>query len=521
MGAIKKNGDSLVEALKLKLYFSKQSEIALSLGNKQFKCVYEDNFIPATDDSCLFFHHKSKMLRVAETLDARKAKRPYMAYSQKAGVSDFGKYENSINYHLTVSLNKLIALLSDAGVDFSPIEFKADYIVSDFIESDEQYNNPLIIIDTFSSYETEESRIWFREYLKQTFGAKCVIGVEDAPKPEELQTAGVSYLVINEIKKKNGSSIIRLGLDKHQVFNSFFQALAVYQEDSNANFDYYTNVKIHRFLKNLPSVTQGIDIEKSEELDKNVVQKVKTELWLKERVLHHKSINGIEFLNLELVLFFVRRLKNKQTYISVVSITTNESVLKITDYKRYDINDKGKFDRHYDYLKRTFSSSTDSCMDALYNGGFYLYDKTHQRFIVSYHSDGVPNVIGNVAFDNVEKSKVSGGINRKNPPENCVLPYYINPTLKKKQLYHIFLEDCGEKGVRYFVSKAGNPNAKIDNQWSVQNILVFNDNGDKVRPLEEELTALFLQSFTFNILNNKEVSKKSIFQKMAEMYIEN
>lgn len=524
VGAIKtkeyKNGDFQVEALNLNLYFSKQNEIALSLGKKLFKCVYEDNFIPATHDSRLFFHHKSKALRVEETLDARKAKRPYMAYSQKEGVPDFGKYENCINYHLTVSLNKLITVLSKAGVNFSPIEFKADYIVSEFIKSDEQYSNPLIIIDTFSSYETEESRIWFRDYLKQIFGAKCVIGVEDAPKPEELQTEGVNYLVINEAKKKNGSSIIRL--DKHQVFNNFFQALAVYQEDSNANFDYYTNVKTHRFLEKLPSVTQGIDIEKAEELDKNVVQKVKTELWLKERVLHHQSINGIKFPHLELVLFFVRRLKNKQTYISVVNVTTSENGLEVTDYKRYDSNDKGKFDRHYDYLKRTFSPNTDSCIDALHDRGFYLYDKTHKKLLVSYNSNSVPNVIGNAAFDNVERSKVPDAINRKSASENCVLPYYITQTLRRKQLYHVFLEDCGQEGVRYFVSEARPQAVKIEKQSRTQNILVFNDDGDKVhQPLEDELTALFLQSFTFNMLNNNEVSKKSIFQKIAELYIEN
>jgi hypothetical protein len=525
VGAIKtkeyKNGDFQVEALKLNLYFSKQNEIALSLSKKLFKCVYEDNFIPATHDSCLFFHHKSKALRVEETLDARKAKRPYMAYSQKEGVPDFGKYENCINYHLTVSLNKLITVLSKAGVNFSPIEFKANYIVSEFIKSDEQYSNPLIIIDTFSSYETEESRIWFRDYLKQTFGAKCVISVEDAPKPEELQTDGVNYLVINEAKKKNGSSIIRL--DKPKVFNNFFQALAVYEEDSNANFDYYTNVKIHRFLNKLPSVTQGENVEKIEELDENVVKKIKTELWLKERVLHHRSINGIKFPHLELVLFFVRRpLKNKQTYIAVVDVTTSESGLKVTDYKRYDSNDKGKFDRHYDYLKRTFSRSTDSCIDALYNGGFYLYDKMHQKLLSSYNSDGVPNVIGNAAFDNVERSKIADSFNRKiKLSENCVLPYYLNRT-KNKQNYYIFLEDCKQQEVvRYFLSKKGDTARQIAKQNKMQNILVFNDNGDKAQPLEEELTVLFLQSFTFNIFNNNEVSKKSIFQKVAEMYIEN
>ena len=133
----------------------------------------------------------------------------------------------------------------------------------------------------------------------------------------------------------------------------------------------------------------------------------------------------------------------------------------------------------------------------------------------------MPNLIGNAAFDNVERSKIADGINRQRSPEVCVLPYYINPTLKRKQLHHIFLEDCGQEGFRYFVSKAGQPAAKIEKQSKTQNILIFNDLANKVHPPKDELTTLFLQSFTFDILNNSEVSKKSIFQKIAEMYIEN
>jgi hypothetical protein len=534
-----KDGGSLIEALSLNLYFSKQHEIALSLHKQAFSC--EDVFMPESKDSCLLFHHKSKTLRVKDTLDAVKwSKRPYMAYSLKKEAKIFDKYENCINYHLTVSLNKLVTLLSDAGIDFSPIEFKADYIVSQFIESNEQYNNQLVIIDNFSRYETEESRIQFREYLKQTFGAKCVIGVEDAPKPEELKTEGVSYLVINEEQKKNGSSIIRI--DTGKPLNGFFQALGLYLKDARIPFDYYTSVKIHRFLKNLPSVTQGLDIERVtkqeihidsdgnklpattvlNELDKNKVKKIKTELWLKEQVFHHCAIKGINFPCSELVLFFARKLKKpeKQTYVAVVDVTANEDGLKINSHKRYETNDKSRFDFTYPYLRRIFQNG-DSCFDALYNQGFYIYDKTHKKLLVSYSSDSVPNLIGNAAFDNVERSKIADGINRQRSPEVCVLPYYINPTLKRKQLHHIFLEDCGQEGFRYFVSKAGQPAAKIEKQSKTQNILIFNDLANKVHPPKDELTTLFLQSFTFDILNNSEVSKKSIFQKIAEMYIEN
>lgn len=543
LGAIEtgtiKEGGSLIEALRLNLYFSKQNEITLSLHKKAFHCVPEENFMP--DE--LFFHHKSKELRVQETMDAiTYAKRPYMEYSLSEKYKDDPKYankgyQNCINYHLTVSLNKLIKILSDADINFKPIEFKANYIISDFIESSESYNNPLIIIDTFSSYKTEEWKKQFREHLKQMFGAKCVIDVEDAPKPEQLETDGTNYLVVNEEKKRNGSSIIRM--DTGKPLNSFFQALELKNKD-NINFDYYTEVKIHRFKNNLSSVTQGLNIEnvtsskalKDEngnklpsitvlkKIDKNKIQKIKTELWLKEQVFHHNSVVGINFPESKLMLFFVRKFKNKKTYISVVDITTSDNGIKINNHKRYENIDESRFNLTYHYLKSAFPPSTSSCFEAMYNQGFYLYDKTHKKLLVSYSSDGIPNIIGNAAIDNVERSKQINGINRKNPPENCVLPYYINP--KRKQFYHVFLEDYKQEGLRYFVmSKSNSPDATIAKQYRMQNILVFNKDGSKAFPIKEELTSLFLQSFTFDMLNNKEVSKKSILQKVAELYIEN
>jgi len=540
-------GESLIEALKLDLYFSKQNEIALSLHKKAFKCI-EDTFMPNTDDSCLFFHHKGKVLREKETLDAiRWSKRPYMAYSQKKDAKSFDKYENCINYHLTVALNKLITELLNVDIAFNPIEFKANYIVSNFIESNEQYSNPLIIIDTFSSYKTDKERIEFRDYLKQTFGTKSVIDVEDAPKPEQLETENVSYLVINEEKKKNGSSIVRT--DTEEPFNSFFQALAEYSKDANIPFDYYTLVKIHRFLNELPSVTQGVDIGKItkqqiqkdkegdilkddngnilpaktvlNELNKNLVQKIKTELWLKERVFHYRSIEGINLPNAELTLFFIRKLENNQTYVSVVDVTTNHQGIKINKQQRYETKDESRFKFDYEYLEKAFPIKSFN-FATIYNGSFYLYDKINQKLLVSYNSPAIPCLIGNAAFDNVERNKLAKGINREGAlPKNCVLPYYINRCFKPKQLYYIFLEECGQESVRYFVSNAEPAKAKIDKQRLMKNLLVFNQDGHKTPPLEEEITTLFLQSFTFNFLNNHEASKKSIFQKMAELYIEN
>ncbi|MGZ8174007.1 MULTISPECIES: hypothetical protein [Methylobacter] len=540
-----KDGGSWIEALRVSLYYSKQNELALSLHKKAFDCLLEDSFIAESDSSSVLFHQGSKTLRAKVTLDAvRFAKRPFMAYSLPEKYKDNPKYankgyDNCTNYHLTVSLNKLMAILSVANVEFIPVQFKANYIIDKFIESNEGYKNELIIIDAFSSYESDGWKAEFREHLKQTFGAKFVIGVEDAPEPEQLQTAGISYLVVNEEQKKNGSSIIRS--DLNVALNSFFKAVELHLKSKcKIDFDYYTSVKLHRFLNRLSSVTQGLNIASVtrtitpkddngnmlpsvtvlNELEKNRIKKIKTELWLKEQVFHRQVVEGICLANTELVIFFVRKTKDNQTYISMVDVTTSETGVKINNHVRYEATDKSRFNFNHGYLKSAFPLSNRSCFDAMYDRGFYIYDKSHKKLLTSYTSDRVPRVIGNAAFDNVERSKEPNGVNRKRSPEECVLPYYINPTMSK-QLHHVFLEDCGQEGVRCFVSKAGQPDARIEKQNRIQNILVFNEDGSKAFPLKEELTTLFLQSFTFDILNNNEVSKKSILQKVAELYIEN
>ena len=88
-------------------------------------------------------------------------------------------------------------------------------------------------------------------------------------------------------------------------------------------------------------------------------------------------------------------------------------------------------------------------------------------------------------------------------------------------MHNVFLENCGQEGIRYFVSKAENPPQKLAKQNLIYNILIFNDDGTKIPPLHKKMTEIFFKSFTYDILNNNEVAKKSILQKIAELYIEN
>jgi len=540
-----KDGKVCVEVLKTNLLLSSTGEISLSLHKKTYKCLIEETFIAESEDSAFLFHHGKQMLRVQETLDAvRFSKRPFMAYSLPEKYQDDPKYQtkgykNSINFHLTASLNRLTTILDKATINFKPIQFHANYIVDKFVEINEVHSKNIIVIDTIERHVSDLWKNKYHEYLQKEFNAQQVIRLSEAPSFDQLQTQGTSYIVINQEHKKNGSSIIIK--DTESLLNGFFDALDVFLKKKDIKiFDYYTSVKLNRFIEKKTSVVQGVNIKNTIEvknqkdtegnkspattilkkIEKNKLKKIKVELSLKEQVFHENLVKGFSLPAAKLVLFFARKMKKGKSYISVVDVNTSIEGIKIIKQMRYEETEKSRFDFSYPYLKNAFCLNTLSYFDSIPDQGFYIYDTTCQKLLVSYTNSLVPRIIGNAAFDNQERSGDINGINRKRSPQDSVLPYYINPSIKK-QLHHVFLDDHLKNELLYFISKAGQPNNTIEMQNRVQKLLVFNKDGSKAIPLEEKITSLFIQSFTFDILNNNEVSKKSILQKIAELYIEN
>ena len=527
-----KSKKAAMEALRPHLYFSERGELSLKLSKKLFKYDQDDMFVAGSSNHTIMFRHGKKSYAVEGELNSISSKRPYMNFpssqSDNSNPHSFtDNYRNSINYHLTMTQDKLKEALKSAGIAFEDILFEASHVVDHFVELNGDIENELIIIDQYKEYPSKEIMHLFREHLKAQFGASEIIDAAEAPIPTALNQPGTSYLVVNKSEKDNGSSIVRLDEDK--VLNSFGKALDLHlSKTKNVTFDYYTQVKLDRFTNKKLSITQGMNIESVvnstdtdaiEPISPHKVQKIMMELLLKEKVFGNKLINGISLPTADLTLIYARK-TNYNGFISVVKVTTSEEGIKIHDNTMYSDKEKPVFNFEHRYLKPIITSKKGSIFDDIHDGSFYIIDNKTKQTLISYSTDSVANIIGNSIINNIEESRNLGGIHRAHKGKTPILPYYVIGKFDG-QRYRVFLEDCGVEGVRYFVSSNKAPKGQIMKQVRNQNILVFSENGEKKEPLQQFITELFLQSFTFDMLNNEESSKKSIFVKIAELYIEN
>ena len=99
------------------------------------------------------------------------------------------------------------------------------------------------------------------------------------------------------------------------------------------------------------------------------------------------------------------------------------------------------------------------------------------------------------------------------------MPYYLLPK-KNKQYHRIHLQQQGDN-LLFFVSFIQQPNVSIVKQNLIYNLLTFDVLGKRLNALEQEVTDIYFQSFTQDILRLNEVSKSSLLEKIAKLFIEN
>jgi hypothetical protein len=348
----------------------------------------------------------------------------------------------------------------------------------------------------------------------------------------DMETEGVSYLVINPSSKSNGSSIV------NQVsgtgLNTFWQALAIaLKGKKEALFDYYTTLKISRFVDELSIACQGIDVEnvfeekdgklKMIELNGNVIKKAKTELWLKESIFQKRQLNFTHSVMKpgDYQVFYTRRTDDGIHFCSVTDIKIANESLHILGTKRWDKDSAFLFDRQYPFLKSVAGQRHPgkTTFESLKDQSFVLHEKATGNSLIAYESARVPKIIGNTLFDNVERTEAEG-VGRYRSGENNPLPYYLTQKIRG-QMHRVFVEDNGTEGLRYFVASAQAINATIEKQNKIYAVLVIDQNGDPMNAGEQDITRTFLNSFTYNLLKINESAKKSVLQKVAELSMEN
>nr|WP_320135557.1 hypothetical protein [uncultured Amphritea sp.] len=541
----KPDGNVIIEALSYEIYYSDYDEISLSLHREVFDCSLVDTFVAEGDHGAIVFRTKKSMLRVNERLNATKeSQRVYMGLTLKAREGEekklLSRYDNSINFHQTDIQNKIVSILTEVSVSHQPIVFCADHICEEFVISDQSYSDELVIIDCLNCYDSDEIKNSFHDHLLTVFNASSVIPLQDAPSIAAIEKSDKNYLVVNQLNRSKGTSI-RLQSEGKEL-KSFSKALAKKSSQSDVELDYYTEAKLERLSQEIPCVMQGIDVFKVskkvkssggdtadsslelKKLNKNIIKKVRNEICLKESVFRKHHVTGFSLPEAQLELFYVRRFNlghgRYRTYISVVDVTTSGSGVKINSHKRYDNQTARRFSFEYEFLQPMTVPWADSIFEGLRDNHFFIHDKDTGKLLNAYHSSRVPNIIGNTVFDNVERSRSAEGISRTNKTEETPLPYYLTYSSKGTR-YRTFIQDCGIDGVRYFVAKQQPAQETMDKQSLTRNVLVFDGDGNKIAPLEQVITEVFFSSLTFDLLNNSESSKKSILQKITELYVEN
>lgn len=541
-----KEDTSIVDSLECNVYYSAYDEIAVSVKSATFKFDKKNTTVFAAATGSVSLHKGSETYLNGDRLSATKSsKRPFMEFKLGDGIQTNPRfansgYQNSKNYHLTACLNKIINELDSIGITYTPIVFQSTGVIENFVTASAKITNDLVIIDCFNRYPSDEIKHQFREHLKSAFNAVAVID-KNAPNAHEMLKEGTSYLVINPSNKKNGSSIANLTSGKY--LNSFWQALAASKTKAQPDFDYYTGVKISRFVDNLNIVCQGIDVKNVtktvtikdgnentdnptkevnlNELKSDIIQKAITELWFKESIFHKNKLNFTKssMADGDYQVFYCRSTKDNIKVCNVVDITISERGMSITNTRRWDASESIPFDMEHSFLQGHTRDINTGIFDSLRDQSFILYQKSTGHSLISYSSGRIPKIIGNALFDNI-KLYNERGVARASKADDNPLPYYITTTQAGK-MYRVFLQDDGIDGVKYFVSGSKPMNAKIDKQSLINNVLVYNENGVKLNALEQSITTVFFNSFTYNILKNKNSAKKSVLQKVAEIGLEN
>lgn len=511
-GKINKNGVVWLDALYPKIYFSETNELIFTLHKKTFKAQKIDGITTQLNDTQLLFRNKQAAFGVTDKVSATKqSKKKFMT---------FGKgYHQCINFSQNLAADTLIGLLNQFGINYNERCFQANYVLDDFIEAEKLPCNDLIVIDNLGESVTESQRQLLYDELKNSLKPLKFVGSEKYSSLNLLEK-NKNYLVLNYSLIKNGSSI--QNMTTGEVLNNFWTAYRQTKKENFQNFDYYTRLKIARFDTQGSSVIQGLDVDdlskksrykQTEEyyfVSPFKIQKIISELWLKERVFQYKRLEDIALPDCKLTLVYIRKILGKKDnfFASVVDMVVKDKILII---KSHQILKTEKRLQHYFPLLKNRT---------LYNESFYMLDKERDVMLSSYNSSIIPQIIGNQQVDNIEFSERNGGkIRRLSAADVSPLPYYLLE-IERKQYHHIYLQQR-ESNLLFFVSSQQRPNQNIDKQNLIYNVLTFNKSGELLDAITQDVTNIYLESFTQDILRVNEVSKSSLLEKVAKLFVEN
>ncbi|MCW7548158.1 hypothetical protein OO184_09465 [Photorhabdus sp. APURE] len=507
---------NIIDTFYPRFHFIHQKELVVNLHRKVFRIEKKvDSY--NTEEIQLLFRTKENNFQVTDNINTNE-------HSKKEFMRFMNGYRNSKNYVQNLIIQKIKELLNHAEISFSERYFKADYVLHDFITVNKNLLHPLVLIDArIPKHSTDsKAKMFLEKEIKEVFEIKKL--TYSTAKDFNALDKNKNYLVLNSLDGGAKTSI----LVKDEIKNTTWDAFKHIREKGieDAELDYYSKLKHYRFESQGETVIQGINLDDNivgndkktglEKLSNKIVikiQKIKSELWLKERVFKEKKIENIDLPDLKITLVYIRIPewfnKNNKILASIVDVDIHNKTIFINEHSlvesRSDLKEKCEF------MKK---------IPKLYNESFYLFDNVEKICLSRYHSDRIPRIIGNQKIDNIEYALEDESlVNRVCNPIETVLPYYLAPK-QNSQYEHIYLQPKGND-LLYFVSPCNSPNQTIAKENLIYNILTIDKEGKQINAMEQNITSIFLRSFTNDILKLREVSKSSLFEKIAKIYIEN
>ncbi|WP_172979234.1 hypothetical protein [Citrobacter portucalensis] len=565
---MQKSGTGVMEAFELDIYASEYNELAFTLHKRKFLVEPEDELHLSLDDTNVWFNIDNRRLKARRKLDARDSKLDF--FRERSG------YGECQAYTYNVVMNAACERLSELKIPHQPIPFQATHEVNQFAtDLDQQLANTLLVVNNGVEFSATQEAYFFDALAIQFPGYQLwplarlkhsqQTGFSDLP-------ANTSILVLNAVDEERSNSI-RQQDNESVEYNDFYAAFADARKQPELSWDSYTQLKLARLQgwlnqKPLPVVLQGMNIDcklldaidlinelsvnnpeqyntdlakprsrlkSAVNLLNSKIRRTKTELWFKESLLNQHHIPLPDLTDGHYTAYAVRSTKSNTSLLGHVELKVELGHLKVVGTGITE----GKLDwllvEHppLERLKKIFDKS------------FYLYDHAADVLLTTYNSVRVPRLIGPTKFDAVdwyayqesEKARTERKgdnfneytITRSAKSEQNILPYLISPgrskhdplTKEQKMRHHHTYLQPHEHGVFVLISDAQPINPSIARPNLVENLLIWDAQGNAVDVFNHPLTGVYLNSFTLDMLRSGESSKSSIFTKLARLMVEN
>lgn len=504
---IKKNGGIYIDTFEPNFYFCENTKrLSFQMISKTFSSkVEKDEIVLSDDDKSAWFKTELGNIKIKEqkinAVSFNKTK--FMLYKED--------YINSKNYFQNLTYSYLESMLKSLNLDFESVNFKANGYKSNFLTFETNIDKELIVVDNYNYKEKEQE---YKENFLFKFNGisknKKIVNGKDF-KIEDLSEENI-YLFINNLLNNEKSTIKYFeNEDNNKTYNLFLNAYKDKDKNLN-NFDIYTKVKKINFDRKEKFITQGVNIEKIDKkgINDSIINKLKIELWLKNKIFRDKKIENVELEDSDFIFFYYKSIKigkEKVKFIVELDLKIENKILKIGECKIYEDVKEFNFKN-----RKSFVSKIDITKNS---DSFYIYDKKNKILMTSYSSVNIPQIIGSDSINSLEYFQENGIMTRSNGYNSTILPYYISKVIEPKKRMYVYIQE-NEKDLYYFVSKQQSPNSSFDKQNKVYCIKTWDENGKETISNKEHVTSVFLSSFTFNILNINESSKSSLLEKIAK-----